>query len=271
MNDEVRLVGGDRWTHEPGRILFASIDNSDPRKNGRTYLAAFASLLYQENRLSAAAAFALAVGGLVLVNWRRSPGSNDSPTSAARPPASGRWRWHLAGASLLLLSGLYCNTGTLSPYGNTHFGHLVKETGYLYNNDHPHFRVLFDFVDGAPKKVWDKALLLRRVLYDVIAWPLMKAGGFEIGGTIASLVFNVAGFAVGISLLRRRIGERGAIFAAWILALYPGAMYWGGLPYPYALIFPLSLLLTIALMDLPGLRLLPLAGVSLAMGVAYLS
>lgn len=264
MNDEVRLVGGDRWTHEPGRILFASVDNSDPRKNGRTYSLLSPRFYSRKIGYAAAVAFGLAVLGLMLVNRGGAPAM---PTPATRS----RWRWHLIGATGLLLVGLYCNTGTLSPYGNTHFGHVVKETGYLYNNDHPHFRVLFDFVDGAPKKVWDKALLLRRVLYDVLAWPFMKAGGFETGGTIASLAFNLGGFVAAMGLLRRRLGERGAIFAAWVLALYPGAMYWGGLPYPYAMIFPLSLLLTIALMYLPALPLLPLAGVSLAMGVAYLS
>ena len=31
-SEEVLLVGGDRWVHEPGRILFASSDNSDPRR-----------------------------------------------------------------------------------------------------------------------------------------------------------------------------------------------------------------------------------------------
>ncbi len=272
LNDEVRLVGGDRWTHEPGRILFASTDNSDPRKNGRTYSLLSPRFYTRKIGYAAAVTFAAAVLGLILVNGKLPRAVSVPPPAPGRDGrTSSRLRWHLLGASGLLLVGLYCNTGTLSPYGNTSFGHLTKETGYLYNSDHSHFRVLFDFVDHAPKKVWDHALLLRRVLYVVIAWPFMKIGGFEIGGTIASLVFNVAGFAWAMGLLRRRIGERGAIFAAWLSALYPGAMYWGGLPYPYALIFPLSLLLTIALMDLPGLRWGPLCAVSLAMGIAYLS
>lgn len=269
-NDEVRLAGGERWSHEPGRIVFASSDNSDPRTNGRTYSLLSPRLYTRTTGYVAALAFAVAVGGLALL--KRSP----PPLAPVSPPAGGpaakptRWRRHLLGATALLLVGLYCNTGTLTPYANTQVSHVARETGYLYNSDHPHFRVLFDFVDGAPKKVWDGALMLRRVLYDVIAWPFMKAGGFEVGGTVASLVLNVVGFAWAMVLLRRQIGERGAVFAAWVLALYPGAMYWGGLPYPYAMIFPLSLLLMIALMDLPDLGWMPLAGVSLAMGVAYL-
>jgi hypothetical protein len=123
-------------------------------------------------------------------------------------------------------------------------------TGYLYNADHAHFKVLFDFVNGADRKVWDHAIFLRRVLYPVLAWPFMRLAGFEIGGTIASLWLNVAGLAFFICRLRRHVGDRGAIFAAWLLALYPGAAYWGGMPYPYAFIFPGSLLAMICLLEI---------------------
>lgn len=265
-NAEVRLVGGDRWSHEPGRILFASVDNTDPRTNGRTYTLLSPRLYTRKFGYAAALVFAAAVLSLVLFNRRAANSESVSPM-----PTVSWWRWHVIGASALLLAGLYCNTGTLSPYGNTHFGHLIKETGYLYNNDHPHFKVLFDFVNGADLKVWNHALLLRRILYPVLAWPFMRIGGFEVGGTIASLVFNVAGLVVALVLLRRRIGERGAIFAGWLLALYPGAMYWGGLPYPYALIAPLSMLLMIALMELPEKKGRPLFMLSLAMGLSYLA
>ncbi len=266
-DEEVRLVGGDRWTHEPERIVFASTDNSDPRTNGRTYTLISPRLYTRNFGYAAALMFAFSVLGLVAVNRPR-----ECPSPAwPRPPIRSRWRWHVLGASALLLAGLYCNTGSLTPYGITTFGHLIKETGYVYNNDHPHFRALFDFVNGADEKLWHNALFLRRILFAVLAWPFMRVGGFEIGGTIASLVFNVVGLIAALHLLRRRIGERGAIFAGWLLALYPGATYWGGLPYPHALIAPLSTLLMIALLDLPDASGRKLAGLSLAMGVAYLS
>ena len=130
-----------------------------------------------------------------------------------------RWRWHLFGAAALFCLGLYLNTGTLAPYGNTNLPWIDPRTGYAYNTDHPHFRVLFDFVDGKGRSVWDHALFLRRILYPVLAWPFMRALGFETGGTIASLVFNLTGFVVALNLIHRRIGEKGAIFAAWILSL----------------------------------------------------
>jgi hypothetical protein len=261
---ELMQVGGRRWVHEPGRILFASPDNSDPRANGRVYTV-LSPVLYTRGVAHAATlAFVLATAGLY---WlvRRQP----APAGGTAQPS--RWRWHLAGTALLFLGGLYCNTGTLTPYAITTFPHVAKGTGYLYNPDHAHFRALADFVEGRESSRWDGAILLRRILYPVLAWPFMKLAGFEVGGTVASLALNVAALLWCAHLIRRRIGERGAVFALWLLAVYPGAAYWAGLPYPYALISPLSLLLLIGLHDLAGATGWRLAGLSLAMGVAYLA
>jgi hypothetical protein len=192
------------------------------------------------------------------------------PRPIAADDPSLRWRGHLIGIATLFLASLYFNTGTLAPYGNTLFGEVDHNTGYLYNADHVHFKVLFDFVNGADRKVWDHALFLRRILFPVLAWPFMRVWGFETGGTIASLVFNVAALVFFVTRLRRHIGHRGAIFAGWLLALYPGATYWDGMPYPYALIFPGSLLLMIALMELGEASMAKIAGISLAMGFVYL-
>jgi hypothetical protein len=262
---EVALVGGSRFCHEPGRIVFSATDLGDPRSNGRTY-AIRTPVLYTDG-----------VGDLALIGlaacvalwWRLARGA----ASAGGGPARGRtaWRWHLAGAAALFLLGLYCNTGTLAPYANTSAPYVQPETGYAYNQDHPHFRVLFDFVDGRDRSVWDHALLLRRILFPALGWPLMKLLGFEVGGTLASLALNLAAFVAGLVLMRRWVGERAAVLAAWLLALYPGAAYWGGLPYTYCMIFPASLLLMLGLWRLPDV---PLGGrfaaISLAMGVAYL-
>ncbi|HTX66952.1 MAG TPA: hypothetical protein VMD31_14365 [Opitutaceae bacterium] len=265
LEDEVRQAGGGRWSHEPGRIVFSSTDNSDPRRNGRTYVLASPMLYTSVVGGWAAVGFAVSLAGVWWLQRRRPP----RPV-APSPAGAARWRWHVGGACLLLVTGLYCNTGTLAPYANTNFGIVDHATGYIYNTDHEHFRVLFDFVDGKGRAVWDKALFLRRILFPVLAWPLMKLAGFEEGGALAALLLNTAGFLVAVHLLRRRVGERGAIFAAWVLALYPGAAYWGGLPYPYALIVPASLLLMLALLDLPEAHGWRLAALSLAMGVAYL-
>ena len=262
---EVILVGGDRFTHQAGRIVFATSDNTDPRQNGRTYVVYSPRFYTRTIGVVAAVLFAGSVLGLYWLNRGR------KVLPSMKPGGGFTWRWQITAASVLFLTGLYFNTGTLPPYANTYPPRANKTTGYLYNEDHVHFRVLFDFVDGKDRAVWDKALLLRRVLYPVLAWPLMKSAGFEVGGTIASLVMNTLAFIWAVHLLRRRVGERGAVFAAWILALYPGAAYWGGLPYPYALIFPASLLLMLGMLELEAVRRWrTVAGISLVMGVAYL-
>ncbi len=263
--DEVLLVGGDRFTHEPGRIVFASTDNTDPRTNGRRYVLT-EPILYS-GAIGDAAALALAA--CVLGWWRIGAGGRKARPSPLSPPS--RWRWHIAGAAALFFLGLYCNTGTLAPYACTSSPIVFPGTGYAYNGDHRHFRVLFDFVDGRDRPVWDHAVLLRRILFPVLGWPLMKVFGSEIGGTIASLALNLAAFAWGLVLLRRTVGERAAVFAAGSSPCIPGAAYWAGLPYPYALICPASLLLMIGLMRLAaGADGRRMAWLSLAMGIAYL-
>jgi hypothetical protein len=269
--DEVLLVGGGRWVHEPGRVVFSTTDNSDPRTNGRIY--ALVWPLFYGRGYGRIAALALLLSGLGLYGLNRR-GSGLAPASSPREtgrPSSRHWHWHLTGAAGLFLIGLYCNTGTLTPYAITTWPYLVKATGYLYNPDHVHFQVLYAFVNHGPRVTWDHALFLRRILFPVLGWPLMRLLGFEIGGTATSLLLNTAAVVGFVLWLRHRVGQRGAIFAGWLLALSPGATYFGGLPYPYALIFPGSLLLMAALFELGEAanwrRVIPL---SLGMGLLYL-
>ena len=268
MAEIVRSVGQSNWAHEPGRIIFSTPDGTDPRTNGHSYSVSYPLLYDHVIGRTALAVFILAVAGLY------GTGRSAVPSVAGVPPErgrSGRWRWHFWGATLLFLGGLYFSTGTLTPYANTAIPHVARGSGYLYNPDHVHFRALFNFVDGQDRSTWDNGLLLRRILYNVMAYPFMKAAGWEVGGTLASLVFNVAAFILFVRSLRRRVGERGAVFGAWLLALYPGAGYWAGLPYFYALIVPGSLLLMLALVAIaedPGWR--PVIAGSLLMGIANL-
>lgn len=263
---ELMTVGGVRFVHEPNRILFSTRYNSDPRINGHTYSLS-SPVLYSRS----VGHMALLVLGLSIVGLHLLTRGASSRTQQIPWAPSLCWRWHLAGAALMFTVGLYCNTGTLSPYAITTFPHQSETTGYLYNPDHAHFRALFDFVDGADRQAWDEAILLRRILYPLLAWPMMKTSGFEIGGTIASLLLNLGGFVWAGFWLRRRIGDRGAVFALWLLAFYPGAAYWAGMPYPYALISPLSMLLALALETLAEAKGSRLIGASLAMGVGYLA
>lgn len=264
---ELFVIGGERMLHEPGRILFSTKYNENPAENGHAYRLLSPILYSRTIGLSAAVAFLVSLAGLYWLTRRAPPPTTDS---SIVPAVAGRkWRWHVAGAALLLLAGLYCNTGTLAPYAITTFPH--ESGGYLYSPDHVHFRAMFDFVDGADRAKWEGAILLRRILYPVLAYPFMKLGGFEIGGTIASLTLNVVGLIACGHWLRRRLGERGAVFALWLLASYPGAAYWGGLPYLYALITPGSVLLLLAMESLGAARGRQLALLSLGMGVIYLA
>ncbi len=264
---DVASIGHGSWAHEPGRIVFAALNNSDPRTNDREYYLTYPILYHHLIGWSALLVFAAAVAGL----WRLGPAATINAANAAPARACLRWRWHLVGATGLFLLGLYCSTGTLAPYAVTAVPNANPATGYLYNPDHAHFRALYDFVDGRERSTWDGALFIRRILYNVLAWPFMKIGGFEVGGAIASITFNLAGYLGFICGVRRFVGERGAVFTAWVLALYPGAAYWAGLPYQHALIVPCSLLLMLVLLAIaekPGWR--PVILGSLAMGVANL-
>jgi hypothetical protein len=257
--------GSGAWSHVPGRIIFSTPDHTDPRTNGRHYVA-HSPLLYSRTvAYSALAAFIAA-----LLALRRLTPSESVP-ALAPADASPRFTLHVTAAALVFLAGLYFATGTLAPYANTLLSPPDPATGYLYNGDHATHRTLFAFVDGEPRAAWQDSLLLRRVLYAVLAWPWMHSLGFELGGVMFNLCANLLGFLAGVAMVRRHVGLRGATLAAWLFALYPGAAYWVGQPYAYALIFPLGIAAFWILLELSAARPARLALLSLALGTIYLT
>lgn len=261
----IETIGIGYFSHDPGRLIFSATDNSDPRTNGKEYDAYYPLLYSRTVGCSAAVIFVLALAGLWLIA-PATPAERKAPAYPIR-----RFKLHLAASTATLAIALYCSTGTLSPYSNTTNPHVIPPCDYLYNVDHIHFQTLFNFVDGQPRSTWNGALFLRRILFPVLCYPFMKLWGFEIGGTIGSIAINLAGFVAFILILRRQIGARGAVLAAWLLALYPGATYWGGLPYVYSIIFPAGLLLGAGLFELHRAeRLTRIMWLSLLMGVGYL-
>jgi len=264
--DPIRNVGGWRYSHQPDRIYFSSRENSDPRTNGRIYEVLVPRLYSPALGRWSLAVFSL--GALVLA-WLA---PRARPPAAAPAPSPGRVpRLPVALAAGVFLAGLYANTGTLAPYGNTFHPHVESATGYLYNTDHVHFRQLFAFVDGQPRAAWDGCLFLRRILFNVLAWPFTKAWGYETGGVIASLVLQLGAFFAAVTWTARRHGARTAVVLAWLMALYPGSAYWAGQPYPYAFIVPGSLLLLAGLHELAARRSWAATlGLSAALGLAYL-
>ncbi len=258
----VRLDGSGSWSHLPGKLIFSSTDNSDPRTNGRHYVAH--SPPFYSRRIGYAA-LAVFLAAVLLLRRRVA-----TPAVPLPPPADSTFRRHVLLASLVFLAGLYAATGTLAPYANTLIPRVDPATGYLYNIDLDVHRTVFAFVDGAPRAAWENSLLLRRVLYSVLAWPWQKNLGYEVGGAVFNLGLNLLGFFAGVAMVRRHVGRRGAIFAAWLLALYPGAAYWVGQPFSYALIFPLGLAGFWLLLELPAAGPRRTAVLSFALGLIYL-
>jgi hypothetical protein len=153
-----------------------------------------------------------------------------------------KFRLHLVSASSLMLLAIWLSSGTMVPYASTWaFPIVSKSCGYLFNQDHPQYRAVFDMLDGAPRAAWEWSIVVRRILYPLVAFPFMKAAGFVVGGFIASALINLAALVALAAFVRRRWGERAALAAMWLLASYPGVTYWGALPYANATVVPVSL------------------------------
>jgi hypothetical protein len=150
---------------------------------------------------------------------------------------------------------------------------IDKPCNYLLNTDHVHFEACFLMLDGAPREQWDYSIYLRRILYPLLAYPLMKAAGFLVGGVITSAIIQLAAFVAFIVYVRRRVGERAAYAAMGLLATYPGIYYWAGLPYCHAMIVPVCLLGMMILCELErdGVTTRRAAVLTLLMGVLFLA
>jgi hypothetical protein len=158
---------------------------------------------------------------------------------------------HLVGASVLLALAIWLSSGTMAPYASTFYRPIVsKPCQYLYNVDHPLHEAAFWMLDGQPPERWQSSIVLRRILFPLLAYPLMKVAGFEVGGFVASLLCHLAAMAALALFLRRRYGDGAATAGVWLLAVYPGITYWAALPYANAAIVPASIALYILLASL---------------------
>ncbi|MFL6232584.1 MAG: hypothetical protein ACJ76N_05565 [Thermoanaerobaculia bacterium] len=155
----------------------------------------------------------------------------------------GRPSLWLVAACLLLALGVWVNTGTLAPYGATLEKPFVwGPCDYLLNIDHFHFKATFLMLDGAPRDQWEFSVVLRRILYPLLAYPFMKKLGFGGGGLVVNVLLAAGSLALFWRALRRRLGAEPPLLLLALLATYPGWVYWAGLPYSYAIIVPASLL-----------------------------
>jgi len=169
--------------------------------------------------------------------------------------------------------GVWFSSGTMAPYASTLARPwILKPCNYLLNTDNPHFEATFLMLDGAPREQWKFTIVARRILFPLLAYPLMKVWGYMVGGVVTSAILQVATL-VGFSLyVRRRIGKAASIAAVALLATYPGIYYWAGLPYSYASIVPACLGAMVVLIEVerqpPWWRV---ALLSLALGILLLA
>jgi hypothetical protein len=163
----------------------------------------------------------------------------------------GRELLHFAGASLVLILGIWVSSGTLAPYAATLANPYVwGPCDYLLNIDHNHFKAVFWMLDGAPRDQWEYSVVLRRVLHPLLAYPFMKVLGFGAGGIVANALLALGSIAAFWRSLQARYGGKVPMALLWLLATYPGIFYWAGLPYSYAVIVPASLLSMVLLWKL---------------------
>ncbi len=162
-------------------------------------------------------------------------------------PSRGWWLSALA-AWAVLLAGMWAASGTLVPLNLTSgYTMFDAECNYLFNVDHFLWKSVFNLVDGQDPSTWQGSIVLRRVLYFVIAYPEMKWLGFERGGILNNFILTSLTAAIFVIFLRKRFGEAASIAGMWLLATYPGIAYWSGLPEGYAFIVPACLIIGIML------------------------
>ena len=177
-------------------------------------------------------------------------------------------------ASVVVAGAVWLSSGTMAPYASTlQMPRIEKPCNYLLNTDHVHFEACFLMLDGAPREQWEFGIYLRRILYPLLAYPLMKAWGFLIGGVVTSAIIQVAALVAFVVYVRRRVGLAGGYAAMALLATYPGTYYWAGLPYCHAMIVPASLagMMILCELERDDLHLRRAAWLSLGMGVLFLA
>src|SRR5262249_37715551 len=140
---------------------------------------------------------------------------------APRRPLSSKFRISLAAAAITLLAGSWLSSGTMTPYAATLDPPLIriqKPCGYLTNIDHDHYRAAFWMLQGKPRELWQGSVVLRRLLYPILAFPLMTAWGFESGGFVTNLIITLSAFVVFSIFVYHVLGQAAGLTAMWLLA-----------------------------------------------------
>jgi hypothetical protein len=151
---------------------------------------------------------------------------------------------NLAASLIVLVAAMYLSTGTLAPYANTlndpasNYPLVEPKCNYLFNGDYYQFSALFRLLDGKSRSDWEYTVVLRRILYNVIAYPFMKFFEHDLGGIITNFIITIAAFFSFAFFSLRTTGLKGSIAGMWLLSMYPGITYYSGQPFLYAIIVP---------------------------------
>jgi hypothetical protein len=143
---------------------------------------------------------------------------------------------------MVMAAAIWLSTGTMAPYAATaEYPRILEPCHYLVNVDHDHFAAATAMIAGEPSERWAGSVVLRRLLFPIVAHPFIQVMGFMAGGVVASILLHVLALLAFAKFVSGRVGDRAAIITASLLATYPGVTYWAGLPYSYAAIVPGSL------------------------------
>ncbi len=187
-------------------------------------------------------------------------------------PAGRELRPHLLASSLVMGLAIWLSSGTMAVYAASGLRPMVFfPCEYLVNPDHSKFWSTLHLLNGEPRWLWETSVVLRRILYPLLAYLPMKALGFLGGGVATNLALHLIALASWGLWLRARLGGQASRWGLWLLALYPGVTYWAGLPYSYAMVAPCTLW-AFMLLELMGRDQSPraLAWASLGLGLLFL-
>ena len=179
----------------------------------------------------------------------------------------------MTGMALVLAVAIWLSSGTMAPYAATvDYPTVLEPCHYIVSVDHLHFAAVFRMLAGLDRETWDQSVVLRRILYPIVAFPFVRVLGFLAGGLLASILVHLATVLTFVRFTDRRVGERGAIAVGWLLATYPGITYWAGLPYSYAAIVPACLISMILLYRVADAEdLTALVSPCLFLGIVFLA
>lgn len=156
----------------------------------------------------------------------------------------------LLGATVFVFLA-WLTSGTLSPYATTAKELWVDpDCGYFFNGDYPHHLALFRWLEGAPRDQWEFSVVLRRVLYPILAYPFYYLWGFARGGWLFNVLAGIASILGTLSYYRRKQKNWNSRHFLLITTTYMGWFYWTASPFSYGIILPLSFLNLILLEEI---------------------